>query len=126
MPERSSSDYTPHKRRGVLLEFSAAIREGGVAERIAGAILELNSSRSSMAIFLLRGCADRSWSAERPAFPAVAGPAFSDQPPHDDDHVRERHPGIDYPPLTLRTPHQLLMCVVPRIRPLNHPTFSGL
>src|SRR5215218_5259798 len=71
---------------------------------------------------LLRGCADRSWSAVRSAFPSVAHPAFSNQPPHDDHHLRERHPEIDHPPYPLRTPHQFLMRVMPRVRPLRHPT----
>src|SRR5215213_8466158 len=70
----------------------------------------------------LRGCADRSWSAVRSAFPSVAHPAFSNQPPHDDHHLRERHPEIDHPPYPLRTPHQFLMRVMPRVRPLRHPT----
>jgi thioredoxin reductase (NADPH) len=57
----------------------------------------------------LRGCADRSWLPGRSAFPTVAHPAFSDQPPHDDDHLRERHPEIDHPPHALRAPCQLLV-----------------
>src|SRR5215217_2228218 len=71
---------------------------------------------------VLRGCADRSWSAGRTAFPSVVHPAFSNQPPHDDHHLRERHPEIDHPPYPLRTPHQFLMRVMPRVRPLRHPT----
>src|SRR3712207_7081686 len=39
---------------------------------------------------------------------SVATPGFSDEPPHDDDHFRERHPEIDDLPLTLRTPEELL------------------
>src|SRR5215211_3404330 len=70
----------------------------------------------------IRGCADRSWSAVRSAFPSVAHPAFSNQPPHDDHHLRERYPEIDHPPYPLRTPHQFLMRVMPRVRPLRHPT----
>src|SRR5215203_6276060 len=36
----------------------------------------------------LRGCADRSWSAGRSAFPSVVHPAFSNQPPHHDHHLQ--------------------------------------
>ena len=39
----------------------------------------------------------------------VAAACFPDEPPHDDDHLRERHPEIDHPPLTPRTPHELLV-----------------
>src|SRR5688500_11053077 len=77
------------------------------------------------ALSLLRGCADRSWSAGRSAFPSVAHPAFSNPPPHDDHHLRERHPEIDHPPYPLRTPHQFLVRVMPRVRPLRHPTLPG-
>jgi hypothetical protein len=34
-------------------------------------------------------------------FPPLAGPAFSDQPPNDDDHLREDYPGVHY----LGAPH---------------------
>src|SRR5215203_4815049 len=74
----------------------------------------------------LRGCADRSWLPGRSAFPTVAHPAFSDQPPHDDDHLRERHPEIDHPSHALRAPHKLLVGVVPKICPFHHPSLSGL
>jgi hypothetical protein len=73
----------------------------------------------------LRGCADRSWSAGRSAFPSVVHPAFSNQPPHDDHHLRERHPEIDHPPYPLRTPQQFLVRLMPRVRPLRHPTLPG-
>src|SRR5215204_2853485 len=69
----------------------------------------------------LRGCADRSWSAGRSAFPTVAYPTFPDEPAHDDDHLREGYPEIDHPPPTLCTPHKLLMGVMPGTRPLHHP-----
>src|SRR5215203_4979612 len=46
----------------------------------------------------LRGCADRSWLPGRSTFPTVAHPAFSDQPPESDDHLRKRHREIDHPP----------------------------
>src|SRR5215211_412384 len=39
----------------------------------------------------------------------VAAPCFPDEPPHDNDRLRERHPEIDHPPLTPRTPHELLV-----------------
>ena len=73
----------------------------------------------------LRGCADRSWSAGRSTLPTVAHPALSDQPPHYDDHLGERHPEIDHTTPALRTPHQLLVRVVPGTRPLNHPPLRG-
>ena len=74
----------------------------------------------------IRACADRSWSAVRSALPSVAHPALSAHPPHDDHHIRERHPEVDRPPYPLRTPHQLLVGVVPRVGPLRHPTLPGL
>ncbi len=77
------------------------------------------SAPEVITLALVRGCADRSWSAGRSAFPSVAHPAFSDKPPHDDYHVRERHPEIDHSSFSLRTPHQLLVGVVPRIGPLD-------
>src|SRR5215210_8490961 len=76
-------------------------------------------------IDLLRASANRSWSAGRSASPTVAAPAFPDEPPHDDDHLGEGHPEVDDPPLTLRTPHQLLVGVVPRVRALHHPAPRG-
>src|SRR5215216_1982389 len=45
----------------------------------------------------IRACANRSWSARRSSLPTVAAPCFPDQPPDDDDHLREGHPEI-YPP----------------------------
>src|SRR5215216_7108679 len=39
----------------------------------------------------------------------VAAPCFPYEPHHDDYHLRERHPEIDHPPLTPRTPHELLV-----------------
>ena len=61
-------------------------------EALDGDIVRTNLSKG----LGFRGCADRSWSPGRSAFPTVAHPAFSDQPPHDDDHVRERHPEVDH------------------------------
>ena len=75
---------------------------------------------------LLRASVNRSWSSGRSALPAVAAPAFPDQPPDDDDHVRERYPKVDHPCAPLGTPHQLLVGVVPRVRALHHPPLSGL
>ena len=55
-----------------------------------------------MAKVQLRTCAIRSRSAKRSSLSAVATPGFSDEPSHDDDHLREGHPEVDDPPLTLR------------------------
>src|SRR5215212_5336443 len=77
-----------------------------------------------MAVF--RASVNRSWSTGRSGFPAVAGPAFPDEPPHDDDHVRERHPEVDHPPALLSTPHKLLVRVVPRVRAFHDPALRGL
>jgi len=68
----------------------------------------------------VRACADRSWSARRSSLPTVAAPCFPDQPPYDDDYLREGHPEIDHPPHPLRAPYKLLVGVVPRTRPLHH------
>src|SRR5215218_2508811 len=59
------------------------------------------------------------------SLPAVASPAFSVEPPYVDDHVRERHPEVDHPPHSLRAPNKLLVGVVPRARPLHHPSIRG-
>src|SRR5215212_10267796 len=69
----------------------------------------------------LRACADRSWSSGRTPCPAVATPALPDEPPHDDDHLREGHPEVDHPTHLLRAPHELLVGVVPRASPFHHP-----
>src|SRR5215212_2941650 len=73
----------------------------------------------------LRACADRSWPTRRSAFPTVAAPGFPDQSPHYDYHVGEGNPEVDHPPHPLRTPHQLLVGVVPRTRTLHHPPIRG-
>src|SRR5215212_4742352 len=73
----------------------------------------------------LRACADRSWPTRRSAFPTVAAPGFPDQSPHYDHHVGEGNPEVDHPPHPLRTPHQLLVGVVPRTRTLHHPPIRG-
>src|SRR5215217_1581690 len=69
----------------------------------------------------LRGSADRSWPSGRTTFPAVATPALPDEPPDDDDHVREGHPEVDDLSPTLRAPHKLFVGVVPGTRPLHYP-----
>src|SRR5215212_185859 len=73
----------------------------------------------------LRACADRSWPTRRSAFPTVAAPGFPAQSPHYDHHVGEGNPEVDHPPHPLRTPHQLLVGVVPRTRTLHHPPIRG-
>jgi hypothetical protein len=42
----------------------------------------------------LRACANRSWSAGRPALPAVVGPGFTDEPLHDDDRIGKGDPEV--------------------------------
>src|SRR3712207_3173480 len=74
----------------------------------------------------LRASVNRSRSSGRSALPAVASPAFSDEPPDDDDHVREGHPEIDDLPTPLGTPEELFVGVAPRIRPLHDPPHPGL
>src|SRR5215212_7486335 len=77
-------------------------------------------------VILLRGCANRSWSARRPSLPPIAAPRFSDESPHDDDHLREGYPEVNDPPSPLGTPQQLLVGVVPGIGPLHYPALPGL
>src|SRR5215208_6729922 len=72
-----------------------------------------------------RACADGSGSVRRSPLPTVTAPCFPDQPPDDDDHLREGHPEIDHPPSALRAPHEFLVGVVPRTRPLYHPPIAG-
>jgi hypothetical protein len=74
----------------------------------------------------LRVSANRLRSATRSSLPAVATPSFANESPYDDDHLRESHPEVDDPLPTLRTPHQLLVSVVPRVRALHYPTFGCL
>src|SRR5215204_1834125 len=73
----------------------------------------------------LRACADRLWSAGRSVLPAVPRPCFSHESPHSDDHLREGYPEVYDLPSPLCTPHQLLVGVVPRTRPLHYPPISG-
>jgi hypothetical protein len=61
----------------------------------------------------------------RTALPAVTSPSFSDKPPHDDDDVRKRDPEVDYPTPPLRAPHEFLVGVMPRVRPLHDPAQTG-
>ena len=57
----------------------------------------------------------------RVGFPAVAGPGFPDELPHDDDRVEEGDPEVDGPPLPLGAPHQFLVSVVPElVRSTSH------
>ncbi len=57
--------------------------------------------------------------------PAVAGPALPDEPPDDDDHVRERHPEVHHPSAPLGAPHELFVGVVPGAGALHHPPLRG-
>src|SRR3954468_8407479 len=74
---------------------------------------------------ILRASANRSRSARRSSLPTVAGPDFSDESPHDDDYIGEGDPEVDHPPLTLRTPCELLVGVVPRVGTLYDPALRG-
>src|SRR5215208_4079810 len=69
----------------------------------------------------LTACANRSWSAGGSTLPVVTSPGFSEEPAHDDDHVRESDPEVDHPPFPLGTPHQLFVSVLPGVRTLHHP-----
>src|SRR3712207_4385203 len=71
-----------------------------------------------------RACANRSGSAGRPAFPAVVGPGFSDEPPHDDDRVGKGDPEVDDLSLALGTPQELLVDVGPGVGSLYDPPFG--
>src|SRR5215216_3479835 len=71
----------------------------------------------------LRACANRSWSAIRSALPTVVGPGFSDEPPHDNDHVGKGDPEVDHSPFPLGAPHQLLVGVAPRVGSFYDPPF---
>jgi len=122
---------TSSDKKRVREKSTPRLREVGQAKDLppAGNATELFKERLEGLLEdaeLLRACADRSWSARRSALPSVANPALSDQPPHDDHHIRERHPEVDHPPYPLRTPHQLLVGVVPRVGPLRDPTLPGL
>src|SRR5215207_2192963 len=64
---------------------------------------------------LLRASANRLRSAARSSFPAVAGPSFSDESPHDDDHLREGQPEVDDLLPALGTPYQLLVGILPGV-----------
>src|SRR3954447_6282266 len=71
----------------------------------------------------LRGRANRSGSAIRSTLPTVVGPGFSDEPPHDDDHVREGDPEVYDSPFPLSAPHQLLVGVGPGVGSFHDPPF---
>jgi hypothetical protein len=73
----------------------------------------------------IRGCANRSRSATRASLPTVATPGFSDEPPHNDQRLRESDPEVDDSPFLLSTPHQLLMGIAPRVGSFHHPTFCA-
>ena len=45
---------------------------------------------------VLKASANRSYLARRSNLPKIAVPGFSHQPPHEEDHVRESHPEVDY------------------------------
>jgi len=57
--------------------------------------------------------------ARRSALPAIANPAFPDEPSCEDDYVGEGDPVVDDPPLALGTPEELLVGVVPGIGSLG-------
>ncbi|MDQ3636791.1 MAG: Uma2 family endonuclease, partial [Actinomycetota bacterium] len=73
------------------------LHEDDRVELIEGDIVEMTSigGRHAFCVNELRASVNRSWSSGRSAFPAVAAPAFSDESPDDDDHIREGHPEID-------------------------------
>src|SRR5215212_6643706 len=73
----------------------------------------------------LRGRANRSRSAGGSGLPAVTSPGFSDEPPDDDDHLRKRDPEVDHPPPPFGAPDQLLVGVMPGVRPLHDPAQTG-
>src|SRR3954452_6792966 len=73
----------------------------------------------------LRASVNRSWSSGRSTLPTVTTPAFSDESPDDDHHIREGHPEIDHPSAPLRTPHKLFVGVAPGIGSFHNPTHSG-
>src|SRR5829696_2167969 len=74
----------------------------------------------------LRASANRLRSAARSSFPAVAGPSFSDESPHDDDHLREGQPEVDDLLPALGTPYQLLVGILPGVGALHDPSSGRL
>src|SRR5215207_1828544 len=79
----------------------------------------------NLVILQLRASVNRSWSSGRSALPAVATPAFPDEPPDNDHNIRKGHPEVDHPPTPLRTPHKLLMSVAPGIGSFHNPPQTG-
>src|SRR5215208_5666608 len=73
----------------------------------------------------LSASVNRSRSPGRSPLPTLAGPTFSAEPAHHDDHIREGHPEVDHPSAPLGTPHKLLVGVVPGIRALHNPPQTG-
>ena len=64
--------------------------------------------------------------AGRLGLPAVAGPSFSVEAPHDDDYLGEGDPEVNNPPSPFGAPQQFLMSVVPRVGALlYYPTLRG-
>src|SRR5215203_1543976 len=74
----------------------------------------------------IRASANRLRSAARSSFPAVAGPSFSDESPHDDDHLREGQPEVDDLLPALGTPYQLLVGILPGVGALHDPSSGRL
>lgn len=67
-----------------------------------------------MLYFSPRACANNgSWSTVRSGLPTVASPGFPNEPPHDDNYVRESDPEVDDAPYSLGAPHQLLVAIGP-------------
>src|SRR5215211_3333514 len=54
---------------------------------------------------ILRACANRSWSTLGSSLPTVVDPGFSDESPHDDDHLGEGDPEVDDRPPAFGAPH---------------------
>jgi len=78
----------------------------------AGAFIHLRG-REFSEVRQVRACANRSWSAIRSALPTVVNPRFSDEPPHDDDRVRQGDPEVYDSLFPLGAPHELLVRVLP-------------
>src|ERR671911_1383485 len=97
----------------------------------ASILWDLGEISSSLHVYTLmhlrlRASANRLRSAARSSLPTIATPSFSNEFSYDDDHLGEGNPEVDHPSFPLRTPHQLLMGVVPRVRALHSPTFRRL
>jgi hypothetical protein len=80
-----------------------------------------------MQYFSVRACANNgSWSTVRSGLPTVASPGFPNEPPHDDDYVRESDPEVDDSPFSLGAPHQLLVGIALGVGSFHHPPFCSL